>query len=107
MALHHYSPGEVASLSTPPGGLESLHTHALAKTDRFEAIRLIVPAAGAIASHAVPGLVTLHCLTGKVHLQRTDGTVVMKEGDWVHLSPGEQHSLQGCERASLLMMIIF
>ena len=44
MALHHATSGEVISLAPLGGGLASGQSHALVKTDRFEAIRLIVPA---------------------------------------------------------------
>lgn len=107
MALHHVGPGEIARLAPLRENLRDLRTHALAKTDRFEAIRLIVPANAAIPEHSVAGPATLHCLEGQVLLGRDGGSVALEAGDWIYLAPGEPHSLQGVEDASLLLTIIF
>lgn len=107
MALHHIGPGEIARLAPLGERLSNVRTHALAKTDRFEAIRLILPADAAISQHSVSGPITLHCLEGKVQLGRIGGSATLEAGDWVHLGPGEPHSLQGVEHASLLLTIIF
>lgn len=107
MALHHVGPGEIARLA-PLSELEAdVRTYALAKTERFEAIRLVVPAAAAIAEHSVNGPLTLHCLEGKVRLSTNGGMVELAADDWVYLGPGERHALQGVEDASLLLTIIF
>ena len=107
MALHHVDPGEIVRLAPLAASLRDARTHALAKTDRFEAIRLIVPANAAISEHSVSGPLTLHCLEGKVLLGSDGGSVSLEAGDWIHLAPGEPHSLQGVEDASLLLTIIF
>lgn len=107
MALHHFTPGEIAHLTPLSEPLGNVRTHALAKTDRFEAIRLVVPADAAIAEHSVSGPITLHCLEGKVELGRRGGSVALEAGDWIHLAPGDPHSLRGVEDASLLLTIIF
>ena len=54
MALHHIAPAEVARLATL-SQLSDGRTHALATTERFEAMRLVVAAGVAIAEHAVRG----------------------------------------------------
>jgi quercetin dioxygenase-like cupin family protein len=107
MALHHVAPGEIAHLIPLSDREAGVRTQALAKTDRFEAIRLVVPAEASIAEHDVAGPITLHCLEGKVRLGRREGALLLQAGDWIHLSPGEAHSVQGVEDASLLLTIIF
>lgn len=107
MALPHVEAGEIANLAPLGEGLREAATHALVKTDRFEAIRLVVPAGAIIPEHAVEGPITLHCLEGKVTLERNGAELAMQEGDWVHLTAGEPHSLRGLQNASLLLTIIF
>ena len=107
MALHRVEPGEIARLAPLSELKADVRTHALAKTERFEAIRLVVPAAAAIADHSVGGPITLHCLEGKVRLSTNGGVVELSANDWVYLTPGERHSLEGIEDASLLLTIIF
>lgn len=107
MALHHVVSGEVARLSPLGAELLNTRTYALVKTDRFETVRLILPAGTSIAEHAVEGPVTLHCLEGKFALVRKAGRVTMQTGDWVHLEPGEPHAFDGIEDASVLMTIMF
>lgn len=107
MALHHVGPGEIARLASLSELRADVRTCALAKTEQFEAIRLVVPAAAAIAEHSVGGPLTLHCLEGKVRLSKNDGVAELAADDWVYLAPGERHSLQGVEDASLLLTIIF
>lgn len=107
MALHHVGPGEIARLMPPSKDLADARTYALAKTDRFEAIRLIVPAAAAISEHSVSGPITLHCLEGKVRLTTNSGSLELEADDWIYLAASEPHSLQGVEDATMLLTIIF
>ena len=107
MALHHVATGEIAHLAPLSEQGADVRTRALTKTDRFEAVNLIVPAAAAIAEHKVDGPLTLHCLEGEVRIATGSGTLTLRSGDWIHLAPGEPHSLQGVEDASLLLTIIF
>src|SRR5690606_8514639 len=103
----HVEAGEIADLAPLGEGLHEAATHALVKTDRFEAIRLVLPAGATIPEHAVDGPITLLCLEGRVTLHRDGAGLAMREGNWVHLSAGEPHSLEGLQDASLLLTIIF
>src|SRR3546814_5212992 len=77
---------------------------ALVKSDRFEAIHLVVPAGSTIPPHHVAGYLTLHCLEGRVTLGPTN--IALGAGDWVYLERGDQHSVQGIEDARLLLTIL-
>lgn len=107
MALHHVESGEVAGLSPLGDRLRNFRTYALVKTDRFEAVRLVLPADTTIAEHAVEGPVTLHCLEGKFILTRKGGELTMESDDWIYLAPGEPHALKALEDSSVLVTIIF
>lgn len=107
MAIHHVEPGEIARLSPLGEELPKTRTYALVKTDRFEAVRLVVQARASIPAHAVDGPITIHCLEGKFTLTRENSQIVMQAGDWVHLRPGETHSLDGLEDSSALLTIMF
>ncbi|WP_212742234.1 hypothetical protein [Sphingomonas sp. 3P27F8] len=78
---------------------------ALVKSDRFEAIHLVVPAGSTIPPHHVAGYLTLHCLEGLVTLGPKD--IALGAGDWIYLERGDQHSVQGVEDARLLLTILF
>jgi quercetin dioxygenase-like cupin family protein len=105
MALKHALPGEIVDLRPLGSALASATTSALVKSDRFEAVRLIVRAGTTIPSHQVPGHVTLHCLEGRVALGPLGAE--MFAGDWLYLDRGEPHSVRGIEDASLLLTILF
>ena len=106
MALKHAEPGEVVNLSPLGSALASAKTSALVKSDRFEAVRLIVPAGSAIPSHRVQGYLTLHCLEGRVALGG-ENQITLSAGDWTYLERGADHSVRGIEHSSLLLTIMF
>lgn len=105
MALQHAEPGEVVHLPSLAPERGATGTAALVKSDRFEAIHLIVPARATIPPHQVPGYLTLHCLEGHVTLGPSD--IELRAGDWVYLERGEPHSVHGVEDARLLLTILF
>lgn len=107
MALKHAKAGEVVDLRPLGSGLKGAKTAAIVKTERFEAVRLVVPAGTEIPPHEVAGNLTLHCLEGRVSLGLAGAAVELAAGDWVYLDGGETHSVKGIEDASLLLTILF
>ena len=105
MALHHLQPGERFQLS-PARSPGDGKTMALVKTDRFEAVKLVLHARDEISGHSVPGYATLLCLEGAVTL-RLDEDVRLDAGDWLYLDRGQEHSLYAIEDSSLLLTILF
>ena len=81
-------------------------TSALVKTDRFEAIRLILKSGSTIPFHAVPGFTSLHCIEGAVIVEANQ-SIRMGANDWVYLARHEEHSLRALENSSLLMTVYF
>ncbi|PWG01744.1 cupin domain-containing protein [Sphingosinicella humi] len=106
MALKHANPGEVVDLRPLGSGLKDAKTSALVKSDRFEAVRLIVPAGTTIPPHKVEGFLTLHCLEGRVVLG-IGKDIELQAGDWIYLERGAAHSVRGLEDSSLLLTILF
>src|SRR5688572_3418731 len=98
MALKHALPGEIVDLRPLGSGLASETTSALVKSDRFEAVRLIVRAGTTIPPHQVPGYVTLHCLEGQVSLGPSGAE--LSAGDWLYLDRGTPHSVHGNKDSS-------
>lgn len=107
MALHHAGPGEVVDLRPLGPDLSGAKTVALVKTERFEAVRLIVRKGAAIPTHQVSGPITLHCLEGHVRLGLAESAVDLAAGRWVHLEAGAPHSVHGVEDSALLLTILF
>ncbi len=106
MALKHAKPGEVIHLQAPGRGGANEKTAALVKSDRFEAVRLVIPAGTSIPSHKVDGFVTLYCLEGHVLLEAA-GQIKLRAGDWIYLDRGASHALHATEDSALLLHIMF
>lgn len=107
MSLHHAAPREVVDLRPLGPALKDAKTAAIVKTDRFEAIRLVVRAGEKIPTHSVAGHMTLHCLEGRAKLGLEGGDLELTSGAWVYLERGETHSVEGLEDALLLLTILF
>jgi quercetin dioxygenase-like cupin family protein len=107
MDLHHAKPGEIVHLRPLGPALKDTATTAIIKSDRFEAMRLIVHAGAKIPSHEVSGNITLHCLEGAVEVGLKPAVVELRTGDWIYLDGGEAHSVKGLEDSALLLTIIF
>ena len=86
--------------------LPMLKTSALMKSDRFEAVRLVITAGTVIPSHQVDGFITLFCLEGYVILD-VDRETELRAGDWIYLDRGSPHSVRGVEDSALLLTILF
>lgn len=106
MALKHVEPGQVVHLQPLGAALSMSKTSALVKSDRFEAVRLIVPAGTTIPSHKVEGFITLFCLEGRACLG-ADREIELRPGDWTYLERGTPHSVRAVEDAMLLLTILF
>lgn len=106
MALKHAAPGEVVNLRPLGASFDAAKTSAIVKSDRFEAVRLVVAAGATIPSHRVEGYITLHCLEGRVVLD-AQREIELAAGDWVYLDRGTPHSLRGLEDSTLLLTILF
>ena len=105
MALHHFDPGEKIQLSSRASPAQP-RTAALVKTDRFEAVRVILHANEEISDHSVAGYTTLLCLEGAVTLKCPE-PVDLTAGDWIYIERRQQHSMRAIEDSSLLMTIHF
>lgn len=107
MALKHVKAGGIIGLQRLGEKLPGARTAALAKTETFEAIRLIIPAGRDIAPHEVPGPITLHCLEGRTVLELPDASVELSAGECIYLDGGVRHALKGLENSFLLLTILF
>lgn len=107
MALKRAKAGEVVDLRPLGSNLKDTKTTAIIKSEKFEAIRLVVLAGREIPSHEVAGNITLHCLEGRVALDLEQSTIEINAGEWVYLDGGEPHSVKGIEDSSLLLTILF
>lgn len=106
MALVHAAPGKKIHLAELGSISADGKTSALVKTDRFEAVHLVLRSGTNIAPHAVDGYVMLLCLEGAVLLDSST-SVKLCSGDWIYLDRGEEHSLSATEDSSLLLTIVF
>jgi quercetin dioxygenase-like cupin family protein len=106
MALKHAAPGEVVRLQPDGMDLTQRRAAALVKSDRFEAVRLVLPAGTTIAEHKVDGFFTLHCLEGRVVVE-ADRDLEMGRGDWLYLERSAPHAVRALEDSALLLTILF
>ena len=106
MALTHAKPGEVVHLGSAAKSPSGERTSALVKTDRFETVRLVVPAGATIPTHKVGGFLTLYCVEGRATIE-SETELEMRSGDWMFLDRGEPHAVHGVEDSVLLLTILF
>lgn len=110
MALHHASPGEVVDLGLPgqasANATDQPGTRAIVKTDRFEAIRLVLGRGESIPAHEVASKITLHCLDGAVSVTLADRTLALHTGHWVFFDENSVHGIDAVSDAVLLMTIM-
>lgn len=107
MALAHAAPGEKVRLPPLAPRPAQTRTTAIVKTDRFEAVHLVLPSGTRIAPHSVEGYFTLQCLKGDVILETSERSIRLQGGDWVYLDRGERHGLSASQDSSLLLTIMF
>lgn len=106
MALNHAEAGEVVDLRPLGTRLRQAKTAAIVKSDRFEAVRLVLPAGTDIPVHKVEGYITLQCLEGRVTID-TDKAIELAQGQWLYLDRGVPHALHALEDSSVLLTIFF
>jgi quercetin dioxygenase-like cupin family protein len=88
------------------GALANARTKTLAKTEKLEIIRLIVPAGKELPEHKTRGALIVHCLEGRVALTALGKTQNLQSGQLLYLPVGEPHSVKGLQDASLLLTLL-
>ncbi len=107
MATVHAGPGEIVNLETWASDLETDKTKVIVKTDQMELIRLVIPAGEGIATHKVPGPITVQCIKGSIEFEAMGSTQELHAGELLHLLPAEPHSFKALHDAVILLTIIF
>lgn len=105
MAIAHAEPGEVVDVSHPKeaGGER---TAAIFKTRGLEVIRIVLPKGKKLPNHHAPGEITVHCLHGRTSFTARGRTQELRGGQILHLLPGDEHSLEALDDATLLLTIV-
>lgn len=106
MAIPHAPSGEVVDVAPLGTKLRDAQTTTLVKTGSLEVLRLILPAGKQIASHAVPGEITVQCVEGKVAFAARGAERELTAGRLVALEGGDEHALRALEDSSLLVTIL-
>lgn len=106
MAMKHIVPGEVVDVRPLGNRLASERTHALAKTDDVEIIRLVLPAGKEIPTHSAPGQIVVQCIEGEVGFTAIGQERRLAAGQLLYLPPGEPHSVCAKKDSSLLLTIL-
>ncbi len=106
MAIPHAKSGDVIDIQPLGEALKRSLTTTLAKTDRLEIIRLVVPAGKEIPSHEVAGEITVQCLEGRIAFTAGNTTRDLAPGQMLYLAGNEPHSLRGVENASVLVTLL-
>jgi quercetin dioxygenase-like cupin family protein len=106
MSLPHPSSGEVIDIRPLGDKLREAASIALARTDDFEVMRLILPKGKSIPEHQVPGEITLQCLEGVVEMQVQGKTQVLQAGEMLYLHGNTPYALNALQDASVLMTML-
>lgn len=107
MSVPHVSPGEAINLLDRIDAIETRHSRALVKSDRFTAMLLLVPAGNRAPEHSVPGPITVQCLTGRARFTAGSASRDLAAGDWLFLEGGAAHSVEALSDCALLVTIVF
>jgi len=106
MSLPHPAPGEVIDIGPLGAKLVEADSIALARTDDFEVMRLVMPKGKTIPEHSVPAELTLQCLEGMVEVQALDNTQTLQAGQMLYLHGNTPYALHARENASVLMTVL-
>ncbi len=106
MAIPHASAGEVIDVRPLGSTLTAQKTTTLAKTNRLELIRLVLPQGKKIDTHVAPDEIVLQCIEGQVEFNAKGRTCELIPGSLLYLNPSEPHSLHALQNSSLLLTII-
>ena len=108
MAIPHAYPGMPVNLRPEGGAPSDARTTALVKNDTFEAIRLVAPKGHELChDHRVEGMLTLHCLEGRVAFTADGDTRELAAGHWLFLTGGVPHTITALEDALVLLTVMF
>lgn len=106
MSLHHPAPGELIDIRPLGAKLVEADSVALARTDDFEVMRLVLPKGKSIPEHSVPAELTLQCLEGTVEVQALDRTQALQAGQMLYLHGNTPYAMHAPENASVLMTLL-
>ena len=106
MATHHASSGEMIDVRPVKGGLKTMLSKALFKTERLEVSRTVLLAGEEIPTHQLAGEMTIQCLEGSIELTAAGATRLMRPGDLICLAGGETHAIKSLQDSSLLVTMV-
>ena len=106
MPQHHPAPGELIDVRPLGEKLVDAASIALARTDDFEVMRLVMPQGKSIPEHTVPAELTLQCLEGTVEVQALDRMQTLQAGQMLYLDSNTPYALLAKENASVLMTVL-
>ena len=106
MSLPRPAPGEVIDIRPLGDKLVEADSIALARTDDFEVMRLVMPKGKTIPEHSVPAELTLQCLEGTIEVQALGHTQPLQAGQMLYLHDNTPYALHARENASVLMTVL-
>jgi quercetin dioxygenase-like cupin family protein len=108
MAIPHADSGIPVDLRPLGEAITETKTTALVKNDTFEAIRLVIPRGREIChDHQVEGVITVHCLEGRIAFIVKGRIQELPAGHWLFLTGGVPHKITGLEDSVALLTVIF
>ena len=106
MSIQHAQPCEVIDVRPLGASLNTAKTLTLAKTDRFEIIRIVMRAGKELAEHRAPGAIIIECLEGRIEFTIPEKTAELSAGKMIYLQAAEPHAVRCIEDASFLVTIL-
>jgi quercetin dioxygenase-like cupin family protein len=97
---------QVVSLRQLGNALANAKTQTLIKDGDLQVKRVILQAGERHAPHKTLGHVVMLCLEGCVAIELQGTELALSAGDLIHLPRGEEHSLQGLQDSSLLIVCL-
>jgi quercetin dioxygenase-like cupin family protein len=107
MATRHAQPGEVVDLATWGDELPGAHSKTIAKEERMELARIVLPAGQTWGEHRVDGPIVVQCLSGRLHFRVGSEEQLLTAGRMLYLRGGEPHALHAETDSTMLLTIVF
>lgn len=106
MAIPHARPGGIINVKPLGASLREAKTSTLFKTERAEAIRIVMRQGKEISEHKAPGEIIVQCLEGRIAFTAMGATRELNAGDMIYLETEEPHAVRCIEDASFLVTIL-
>lgn len=106
MALKHANFMDVINLHPEPSEPAAAGSVSLLKQSRLQLMRLMLASGQSLPQHAVPGDLTIQCLSGTLTVETPQRSAMLNAGQLLALEGGTPHTVHAQSDAALLLTLL-